>query len=348
MAAWQRLVTLQFLTGGLLVVAAVLGCAEAGPRAAQAEPADAQPATPSEIPASVSGPQDAKPKRPPIYDTEVDGKELIAAAVKRATLEHKHVLIEWGGNWCGWCYKLHDVFHNDELVHPIVAEEYELVLVDSTNNRELMESYGGKDTRYAYPHLTILDAQGNVLTNQETGALEDGPKHDPQAVAAFLKKWQPEKVDAEELLAAALKRATAEDKRVLVHVGTPYCGWCKVLTRFLDEQSAIFSRDYVDLKLDTLRMTHGEAVAARYLPEGSNGVPWMVILDASGKVLSTGVGPGGNIGYPYDPAEVEHFLAMLSSTRQRLGDDDLQAVRVGLEKYRAEREQKLTAERAAK
>ena len=135
---------------------------------------------------------------------------------------------------------------------------------------------------------------------------------------------------------------------MLVHVGTPYCGWCKVLTRFLDEQSDVFSRDYVDLKLDTLRMTHGEEVANRYLPEGSNGVPWMVILDASGKVLSTGVGPGGNIGYPYEPAEVDHFLAMLASTKQRLSDDDLQTVRAGLEKYRAEREQQQAANRAAK
>ena len=177
----------------------------------QAEPPTEPKDAPAQAPAATAEPQEAKPKRPPIYDTEANGQELIAAAVKRAALEHKHVLVEWGGNWCGWCYKLHDVFHNDELVHPIVAEEFELVLVDSTNNRELMESYGGKDTKYAYPHLTILDAQGKVLTNQETGSLEIGPKHDPQAVAAFLRKWQPEKLDAEDLLAAALQ--SGHDRR---------------------------------------------------------------------------------------------------------------------------------------
>lgn len=220
------------------------------------------PAAPSNAPAAKAAAGEAKSKREPIYDEEADAKEIIAAAVKRARLERKHVLIEWGGNWCGWCYKLHDVFHQDVLVHPIVAEEYELVLVDSNSNRELMQSYGGKDTKYAFPHLTILDDQGKVLTNQETSSLEIGPKHDPQAVATFLKKWQSEPVNAEDLLAAALRQATGEDKRVLLHVGNPYCGWCKILTQFLGDHDAVLSRDFVDLKLDTMRMPNGAEVTA--------------------------------------------------------------------------------------
>jgi thiol-disulfide isomerase/thioredoxin len=253
------------------------------------------------------------------------------------------VLIEWGGNWCGWCYKLHDVFHNDELVHPIVAEEYELVLVDSRSNDELMRGYGGNDTQFAYPHLTVLDAQGKVLANQETGSLEIGPKHDPQKVASFLKQWQPEKANAEALLKAALARASSENKHVLVHVGTPYCGWCKVLTRFLHEHEAILSPDYIDLKLDTMRMDQGEEVVDRLLPGNNDGVPWMVILDASGKVLASSFGPNGNIGYPYTPEEVDHFLSMLAGTKQRLSDDALGKLRADLEAYRAEREKLLQA-----
>jgi thioredoxin-related protein len=315
----------------VILASALSVCARAEPPAAPADEPAAKPA------------DDAKPKREPIYVEEANGKELIAAAVERARLERKHVIIEWGGNWCGWCYKLHDVFHNDELVRPIMAEEFELVLVDSRSNYELMQSYGGKDTRYAYPHLTILDARGEVLTNQETSSLEVGPKHDPEVVAAFLKKWQPEPVSAEDALAAALRQATDEDKRVLVHVGNPYCGWCKVLTRFLDAHKGVLSRDFVDLKLDTLRMAHGEEVAARFEPDGSQGAPWMVIVDASGKVLSTSVGAEGNIGYPVDPAEIEHFLSMLAGTKQRLGDAELQQIRADLDAYRVERQQRQAA-----
>lgn len=282
----------------------------------------------------------SKPKREPIYVEEGNGKELIAAALKKAQRDHKHVLIEWGGNWCGWCYKLHDVFHNDAAVHPIVHEEFELVLIDSGKNKDLMLEYGGKDRQYSYPHLTVLNEQGAVLTNQETGSLEEGPKHDPQLVSEFLSKWVPEKVDAEQLLADALLKAAADDKRVLVRVGTPYCGWCNVLAQFVQDHESLIATDYVDIKIDTMRMTNGEQAAARLAPGESGGVPWMVILDASGKELASSLGPDGNIGYPFQPNEIAHFITMLRDTRKRLTDADLDSIAADLNAYRDEREAK--------
>ena len=282
----------------------------------------------------------SKPKREPIYVEEGNGKELIAAALKKAQRDHKHVLIEWGGNWCGWCYKLHDVFHNDAAVHPIVHEEFELVLIDSGKNKDLMLEYGGTDRQYSFPHLTVLDEQGAVLTNQETGSLEEGPKHDPQLVSEFLSKWVPEKVDAEQLLADSLMKAAAEDKCVLVRVGTPYCGWCNVLAQFVQDHESLIATDYVDIKIDTMRMTNGEQAAARLAPGESGGVPWMVILDSSGKELASSLGPDGNIGYPYQPNEIAHFITMLRDTRKRLTDADLDSIAADLNAYRDEREAK--------
>jgi hypothetical protein len=161
---------------------------------------------PASVPAVASNqepstPALAKAKREPIYIEEANGQELIAAALKAAQRDHKRVLVEWGGNWCGWCYKLHDVFHKDPEVQPIIQEKFVLVLIDSGPNRALMLEYGGKDRQYSYPHLTVLDEQGMVLTNQETGSLEEGPNHDPKLVSAFLRKWTPEKVAAEQRIA---------------------------------------------------------------------------------------------------------------------------------------------------
>lgn len=277
-------------------------------------------------------------KPEPIYVEEPNGKKLIAAAVRKAQRDHKHVLIEWGGNWCGWCYKLHDVFHKDPLVQPIVFEEFELVLIDSRSNQELMLEYRGKDRQYSYPHLTVLDENGSVLTNQETGSLEDGPKHDPRLVAEFLTSWMPEKIDAEQLLANSLKQAADENKHVLIRVGTPYCGWCKVLGQFVQDHESIFASDYVDVKLDTMRMTNGAEVAARYEPKESGGVPWMVILDASGKQLASSFGPDGNVGYPFQRNEIAYFISMLRETRQNLTDAQLEALAADLNAYREKRE----------
>ncbi|MCA9010418.1 MAG: thioredoxin family protein [Planctomycetaceae bacterium] len=302
-------------------------------------PANATVVTPTED-AEPIVPSPTKPQREPIYVEEANGQELIAAALKKARRDHKHVLIEWGGNWCGWCYKLHDVFHNDPEVHPIVHEEFVLVLIDSGENQELMLEYGGKDRQYSFPHLTVLDEQGSVLTNQETGSLEEGPRHDPKLVTQFLHNWVPEKIDAEQLLADSLMKAAAEDKHLLIRVGTPYCGWCNVLAQFVQDHESLIATDYVDIKIDTMRMMNGEQVAARLSPEKSGGVPWMVILDASGKELASSHGPDGNIGYPYQPNEIAHFITMLRDSRKNLTDANLDTIAADLNAYRDEREAK--------
>lgn len=290
----------------------------------------------AETPASAAT-SESKP-REPIYDTESPGEQLIAAALRRAQRDHKHVLIEWGGNWCGWCYKLHDVFTQNETIRPLVYEEFELVLVDEGNNRDLMLEYGGSDRNYSFPHLTILDTEGKVLTNQETGSLEDGPVHDPDKVAAFLKQWVPAKVDAQQALSEALARATAENKPVMMRVGTPYCGWCKVLGQFLQDHEAIFSKALVDLKIDTLRMTSGVEVAERFHPEDAQGIPWFVLLSPQGSVVATSVGPDGNVGYPFQPQEIAHFISVLRDTCSALTEDDLAQLESALTAYRTERE----------
>ena len=279
-----------------------------------------------------------KSKLAPIYIEESNGKDLIAAAVKKAQRDHKHVLIEWGGNWCGWCFKLHDVFHNNATVRPIIHEEFELVLIDSQTNQDLMLEYGGKDRQYSFPHLTVLDESGAVLTNQETGSLEEGPKHDPGLVTEFLLKWIPEGIDAEKLLADSLTQAANDDKCVLVRVGSPYCGWCNVLAQFVQDHDALLTTDYVDIKIDTLRMTNGEQVAERLAAQKNGGVPWMVILDSSGKELASSFAADGNIGYPYQPNEIAHFITMIRETRKKLTDADLDKFAADLNAYREVRE----------
>lgn len=304
------------------------------------EPASAEaPASPTASGEATTA-KPAKAARSPIYVEEANGKELIAAALKRAQRDHKHVLIEWGGNWCGWCYKLHDVFHKDSVVQPIIHEEFELVLIDQQKNNDLMLEYGGADRQYSFPHLTVLDSTGAVLTNQETGSLEEGPQHDPKLVADFLQKWMPAKQDAEQLLTNALATAGKDQKAVLVRVGSPYCGWCTILSQFMQDHQSVFATDYVDLKIDTMRMVNGEQVASRLEPQGAGGIPWMVILDPSGKTLATSIGPGGNIGYPYQPEEIEHFVTMLKTTKNRLTDAEIEAIVADLNAYRTARETK--------
>lgn len=91
----------------------------------------------------------------------------------------------------------------------------------SDKNLDLVRRYGA-DLTQGVPFLTVLDAQGKPVTQQETGALETGDKHDPAKVMAFLAKHRAAPQDAEEVFAAACARAKAADKQVLLSFEAPW------------------------------------------------------------------------------------------------------------------------------
>ena len=92
-------------------------------------------------------------------------------------------------------------------------------------------------------------------------------------------------------------------------------------------------RDFIIVKIDTDRMTHGKEVAERLRGERRGGIPWMVILDAAGKELITSDGPKGNVGCPMLPHERAFFIEMLEKTSQRMGKDGIALVKKALDAY---------------
>jgi thioredoxin-related protein len=177
-------------------------------------------------PAVPAGEQ-AKPKRDPIYIEDGKGLERVEQALVAAERENKRVLLKIGGNWCPWCYKLHDLLHTDKTLLKILSEEYELVMIDSKADKPVLEKW--QITPDGYPYLAVLDSAGKKVIEQETGSLEIGDRHDPNKVKAFLEKWKPTPLDANDVFASALTRAQKEDKRVFLRVGAPWCVWCPLV-----------------------------------------------------------------------------------------------------------------------
>jgi thiol-disulfide isomerase/thioredoxin len=201
------------------------------------------------------------------------------------------------------------------------------VLVDIgkwDKNMDLAASYGADLKAHGVPFLTILDADGKVLANQESGPFETGnkdqPGHDPAKVLAFLTENQAPYLKAEDLHRDALAQAARENKRVFLHFGAPWCGWCHKLEGWMAREPAagLLPRDFVDCKIDVDRTVGGAdlLLAARGSEQG--GIPWFAFLAADGSVLATSDGPRGNTGFPAQPEEIAHFQQMLQKAAVKL------------------------------
>jgi len=136
----------------------------------------------------------AKPARPAIYDENTDGAKQIADALAVAKKENKHVLLQFGANWCGWCHKLHKLCQSDADIANKLKESYVVVMVDVNkgHNGDIDKEYG-HPTAFGLPVIVVLDSDGKRLVTQDTGKLEEGDHHDPKKVLAFLNQWAVKK-----------------------------------------------------------------------------------------------------------------------------------------------------------
>jgi thioredoxin-related protein len=309
---------------------------------------------PTAVHAGVVGPpgvtspeQEAPAQKQPrknIYDESADAKEQIAAALARAKKENRRVLIQWGANWCGWCHLLHDCFEKNGDVRRKLLYEYEVVLVDIgrwDKNLDLAERYGAGFRENGVPYLTILDSEGKALANQETGSLEkaiDGkPGHDPEAVLSFLTKHQAEYLPAKSILSSALAKAKEKGKRLFLHFGAPWCGWCHRLEAWTAraDVAEILGKDFIDVKIDIDRTIGGNEVMARFRKDPkSGGIPWFVFIDAEGKAIGTSDGPDGNLGCPYTDEEIAAFGELLERAAVTISAAEIDQLRNSLVKAR--------------
>lgn len=127
-----------------------------------------------------------------IYSDTADAKQDIHQALLKAKAEHKHVLLDFGGNWCGDCQVLNIYFH-DPGNASLLAANYVLVDVNVgryDKNLDLAKKYGVPLAK-GVPALVVLSSDGRVIYVQRNGEFESMRKLDSAAVTAFLQKWKP-------------------------------------------------------------------------------------------------------------------------------------------------------------
>jgi thiol:disulfide interchange protein len=126
-----------------------------------------------------------------IYSETANPATDIAAALNQAKREHKRVILDFGGDWCGDCQVLDIYFHqapnaellekNFVLVHIWIGHE--------DANLDVAAKYGVPVNK-GVPALAVLTANGKTLYAQQTGEFRDMRHMDSASVTEFLTKWK--------------------------------------------------------------------------------------------------------------------------------------------------------------
>ncbi len=123
-----------------------------------------------------------------LYPETADPTSDITAALARARREHKRVLLDFGGNWCGDCQLL-DIYYHQSPNAELLEKNFILVHINighMDKNVKVAEKYKVPITK-GVPALAILDSHGNLLYSEREKEFEHTT---PAAVTAFLKHWK--------------------------------------------------------------------------------------------------------------------------------------------------------------
>ena len=131
--------------------------------------------------------------QPKLYDPTANAKEDIAAAVKKASASGKHVFLQMGGNWCGWCIAFDKLVKSNDTLKNYLADNYEVVHVNYSQENKNEAVFASLDhpERFGFPVFVILDGKGRRIHTQNSEYLEEGKGHSSKKVLQFFKQWSP-------------------------------------------------------------------------------------------------------------------------------------------------------------
>jgi thiol:disulfide interchange protein len=125
-----------------------------------------------------------------LYSETANPTADIAAALARARREHKRVLLDFGGNWCGDCQLL-DIYYHQSPNAELLAKNFILVHIDighMDKNVDVAKKYNVPITK-GVPALAVIDANGKLLYSEREKEFEHTT---PEAINAFLNRWKPD------------------------------------------------------------------------------------------------------------------------------------------------------------
>lgn len=139
------------------------------------------------------------------FDPSRNAEADLKMAIDKATNENKRIILDIGGEWCGWCRLMDNYLINNAELGRLRDQNFVWVKINfspENENREILANY---PEIKGYPHLFVLEKDGTFLYSQDTSELEDGKSYNLKKFTEFLQKWSPEKKSEMDLKADGIR-----------------------------------------------------------------------------------------------------------------------------------------------
>jgi len=102
----------------------------------------------------------------------------------------------------------------------------------------------------------------------------------------------------------------------------------------LPEIEPVLARDFVSLEIDQDRTKGGMDLLKKFKAK-PGGIPWFVFIDSDGNAVVTSDHPEkGNVGFPAQDFEIDHFKTMLQKVAKKITPDDIEMLGKSLVAFR--------------
>jgi thiol:disulfide interchange protein len=130
------------------------------------------------------------------FDPTRDSTKDLHAAMEQARAEHKNILMDVGGNWCGWCLVLEKTLHEDPVLDALLEKNYVVLHVNWSKENENTPFLGKYPQPKGFPAWYVLSPEGRLLKAEtDTSELEAthklGEGYNKDALKRFLEEHAP-------------------------------------------------------------------------------------------------------------------------------------------------------------
>jgi thioredoxin-related protein len=137
------------------------------------------------------------------YNETQDLRADLKKATQVAQKENKHVLVQFGGNWCPWCLRFHALVNGTPQLDSLMKENYVYLLLNVPKEKDKRDYDLFREfdypNRFGYPVFVILDKSGKRLNTVDSDSFEHPDPavkgYDTAKVARFLTMWTPRALD---------------------------------------------------------------------------------------------------------------------------------------------------------